>query len=180
MLSTVQISAIQFLDTDLHRSTLKTIADVPPHLIDKVEVIFKLHPSYDYKYFYESLIPPQSDAVTVVRDTSLEDVLNSADLAVLVNISTSAHLLSLALEIPTLYIHTANTWLGQYFKLDDWGAEFTVRTDEAIWPTFEKILFDSTSTQKLVEANRKYWTRLEATSHDPVEIISRIVQPHLS
>ncbi|MGQ9910017.1 MAG: thioredoxin domain-containing protein [Candidatus Flexifilum sp.] len=177
--STVQLSALSYVEIDAHRRMLAALAHVPAHLRDRVEVCFKLHPVYDYRYFYESLVKDDSP-VQIIRDRSIESVLDETDLALLVNINTSAHLLALARAIPLLHIHNAASWFRAYDRLDDWGQDFTIRDADAVWPAIERALFDPAYRRAVVDANRAYWNRLKADQPDPAERIAAILSDRLS
>lgn len=179
LMSTVQLSAISYLDIDAHRLTLRLLAQVPDHLQGRVELRFKLHPIYDFQHFYESLIP-ETSSVQVIRSRSIEEVIAESDLTLLVNINTSAHLLALAKSVPLLHIHTAPSWFRVYDRLDEWGRDFTVTHEADIWPTIERILFDNIHRQTVLAANRAYWEHLGANQSDPIANISAVLNQRLS
>lgn len=172
--STVQLSALMYVEIDAHRRMLAALAHVPAQLRDRVEVCFKLHPVYDYRYFYEALVKDDSP-VQVIRDQSIENVLDETDLALLVNINTSAHLLALAKAIPLLHIRNAASWFRAYDRLDEWGQDFTIRDADAVWPAIERTLFDPAYRRAIVDANRAYWNRLRADQPDPPARIASIL-----
>lgn len=175
LMSTVQLSALSYVDIDAHRQALRLLAQVPDHLQDRVEVCFKLHPTYDFQHFYESLIPAGSSNVRIIRDQAIETVLADSALAMLVNINTSAHLLALSKATPLLHIHTAASWFRAYDRLDAWGHGFTVTDEKHIWPAIESALFDPDYRGSLLRANHDYWRRLGTEQGDPAAAISAIL-----
>jgi hypothetical protein len=181
LLATVQVGMRPWVDVRRHSQTLRRLADVPAHLRDRVEVIFKLHPVSDYRHAYQAIVPEDAGYVRVIRDVPLETVLLASDLALLVNVSTSAHLLALAEGIPLLYLSTVgDTIIHDYLAIADWGGDaMTVLDDESVWARIESVLFDDAARARLLDANRRYWAQLEAAEHDPARVIGEALKPLL-
>jgi hypothetical protein len=180
LLATIQTGIRPWADMHQHRVLLERLACVPDHLRDRVEVIFKLHPAHDYRHVYRALVPEHAEHVRIVRDVPLEAVLLTSDLAVLVNVSTSAHLLALAEGIPLLYVSAAGGIIDDYLAISQWEPDMMTANPDQVWDRIESALFDAEARAHLLDINRRYWARLGAGSPDPAGAIREALRAHWS
>ena len=175
LLSAATLDTVAHGDMAAHWDTLKALANVPPHLRDSVRVIFKLHPGADYQYFYEQVRQSSAapDAIEIVKNASLLDLVREADLSVSVNIPTSAYLLPLESGKPLLHLQTI-ALPGIRFALGSWQGASVIREREMIWSTLESALNDPAA---VVEDNQRFRASIGADMGDPLEnIIAALVK----
>ncbi len=171
LLATIQTGIRPWADMRQHYALLEQLAHVPDHLHERIEVVFKLHPAHDYRHVYQAIAPDDIAHVRVVRDVPLEAVLRTSDLALLVSVGTSAHLLALAEGIPLLYVSAAESIIDDYLAISEWEPDMATRDPRQVWARIESALFDADARARLIDANRRYWARLGAGAPDPAGAI---------
>jgi hypothetical protein len=173
LLSAATLDTIAHGDMVAHWEALKELANVPAHLRETVRVIFKIHPGADYQHFYEQVRQSSAtpDAVEIVKNASLLDLVRAADLCLSVNIPTSAYLLPLEEGKPLLHVQTI-ALPGIRFALGNWQGASVIREREMLWPALEKALDDPAA---ILDDNRRFWAWLGADSGDPLGNLQRAV-----
>lgn len=182
LLSRITLDLIPYADMRAHYDTLLALACLPEHLSGKVRLIFKVHPGSDYEYFYKHIQAqsPTPEAIIVIKTTPLEELLQTADAVVLVNMPSSSYLLALMEQKPLLYIRTTDL-PALDFALAEWGDEAVIRQREEIWTTLEQTLFSEDYRQRILAANRAYWAQISPVEdRDPLDKICEIVVDHVN
>jgi hypothetical protein len=169
LLSAATLDTLAHGDMAAHWDTLKALANVPEHLRESIRLIFKLHPGADYQYFYEQVrqSSPAPDAIEIVKNASLLDLVREADLSVSVNIPTSAYLLPLEAGKPLLHVQTI-VLPGIRFALGGWQGASVIRQPDLIWSTLESALLDAAA---ILEDNRRFRAYLSPDMGEPLDNI---------
>ena len=156
----VRSGLFPLLDVEKHLAVFAELFRVPPSLRPRVHVLVKCKPGWDLPRTYERIVETEgaADCVTVVTDVPMRDVVAASEVAVIVNLPTTAYLDPIFHAKPLLFVNTVPVdSCGQAHMPE--GSVYTVLSKADIWPTLRRVLEDPTFRENVTRQEWEFVAR---------------------
>jgi hypothetical protein len=144
-----------YLDQELHR---KTWLDILSLAKDMSECIFaiKPHPAFDFIDFYKYLIKYGPRNIVLIEHPDLDIALNASNVAILLNVKTTAMLEAIICNIPVIFYKEEviqSKW--NEYPLDRLS-DIKINSIEKLRVTLEKLMYDGAFKQEQTIKAKEY------------------------
>ena len=125
----------------MHRSALNQFISLVKSRLD-LQFIIKAHPSYDYHKLYRQFVGLNLPNLIFNEGAKLSDILNAADLCIMINYSTTAGLEAILNFVPTVFFNNAIYSTDYYIDHLSSSGIYCVSTIEELEHQINCILTD--------------------------------------
>jgi len=151
----ISAGLLPFSDISEYPALVDELVRIPDEISGVVDVCWKCHPTLDhYQYYVMATRRAGASRVQVTRHESLEDLVNLADVVVVLT-PTSAYLAALFADKPIVFINVGRIDAALF---EPAGGRCCLVVDNVadIWPAIRSVLFDEEARNALVERARSF------------------------
>lgn len=144
---------------------LETVFRVPDHLKEKVLVVIKPRVPWDCRELfelYQKVFSAEKSVLILPGETDFREVVSLSDVALGLGAWTTGFIDVLDLKKPLLMVENSpNFFFGERDRLGDFPDEtmLSIASEQELWSTIEKILFDSEFASKLVALQQEQFRK---------------------